>query len=161
MTNLVTKTRKIAVGVLATFFTVAIMAIAAPAAADLGPAHAEGEYSTQGYFATLMVDQMKINVRQTWDKENSVKALTDLGIEPMDGWNPDDTLTEGTMVFLLRFIDIPIYTENPEREVTLLEARSILKKFERHFLENVEVFVMNDGTTFTTVDEWTLEHPSP
>ena len=154
-----TKARKLAVSALAAFMAVAL--IAAPAAAQLGPAHAEGEYATQGYFATLMVDQMKLNVRQTWDKENSVKALTDLGVEPMDGWNPDDTLTEGTMVFLLRFVDIPIYTENPEREVTILEARSILKKFERHFLENVEVFVMNDGTTFTTIDEWTMEHPSP
>ena len=159
MTHRVTKTRKLAVGVVSTFLAVALIAV--PAAAQLGPAHAQGEYATQGYFATLVVEQMKLNVRQTWDKESSVKALTDLGIEPMDGWNSDDTLTEGTMVFLLRFIDIPIYTENPEREVTILEARSILKKFERHFLENVEVFVMNDGTTFTTVDEWTLEHPSP
>lgn len=159
MTHRVTKTRKLAVGVLSTFLAIALIAV--PAAAQLGPAHAQGEYATQGYFATLVVEQMKLNVRQTWDKESSVKALTDLGIEPMDGWNADDTLTEGTMVFLLRFIDIPIYTENPEREVTILEARSIIKKFERHFLENVEVFIMNDNTTFTTIDEWTMEHPSP
>ena len=151
MTHRVTKTRKLAVGVLSTFLAVAI--IAAPAAAQLGPAHAQGEYATQGYFATLMVEQMKLNVRQTWDKESSVKALTDLGIEPMDGWNPDDTLTEGTEVFLLRFIDIPIYTENPQREVTVLESRSIIKKFERHFVTNIEVFRLNDNTTATTVDE--------
>ena len=160
MTHRVINTRQFAVGALAAILAVGLLA--APAAAQqLGEAHVQGEYATQGYFATLMVEEMRLNVRQTWDKESAVRQLTDLGIEPMDGWSADDTLTEGTMVFLLRFIDIPIYTENPEREVTILEARSIIKKFERHFLENVEVFVMNDNTTFTTIDEWTMEHPSP
>lgn len=158
MTIRVTTTRWIGVGALAALVAVGLSA--RPAKAELGPAMAQGEYATQGYFATLMVDKMRLNVRQTWDKENSVQALTDLGIEPLEGWGADQTLTEGTMVFLLRFIDIPIYTENPEREVTILEARSIIQKFQRHFLENVEVFTMNDNTTFTTIDEWTLEHPS-
>ena len=158
MSQRMTRFGRLGVGALAAL--VAVGVISTPAQAQLGPAFAQGEYATQGYFATLMVEQMRLNIRQTWNGENSVQALTDLGIEPLDGWAGDETLTEGTMVFLLRFIDIPIYTEHPEREVTVLEARSIIKKFERHFLTNVEVFVMNDGTTFTTVDEWTMEHPS-
>jgi hypothetical protein len=108
-----------------------------------------------------MVDAMRMNVRQTWNKENAVKAMTNLGIEPIKGWDADATLTEATMVHLLRFIDIPIYTENPEREVTILEARSIINKYERRIVTNIEVFTMGDNTTFTTVDEWTMEHPSP
>jgi hypothetical protein len=135
--------------------------VAVPASADMGPAFAQGEYCTEGYFAILMVEAMKVNVRQTWNKENAVKQLTGMGIEPIKGWDGDATLTEETMVFLLRFIDIPIYTENPEREVTILEARSIINKFERLFVKHVEVFILNDNTTATTVDEWTLEHPSP
>lgn len=139
----------------------AVSSLATPAAAQLGATTEQGEYSTQGYFAQLVVDAMRLNVRQTWNNENSIQALTDLGIEPLEGWASDQVLTEGDMVFLLRFIDIPIYTEMPEREVTVLEARSIIKKFERQFLENVEIFVLNDDTTATTIDEWTLEHPSP
>ena len=136
-------------------------ALAVPASAQMTPAFAQGEYCTQGYFAILMVENMKLNVRQTWNKENAIQALVNLGIEPLETWDGDATLTEGDMVFLLRFIDIPIYTENPEREVTVLEARSICKKFERRFVVNLEAFLMNDNTTFTAVDEWTMEHPSP
>jgi len=151
--------RKLGVGALAAVLAAGMLAT--PASAQLGPAFAQGEYCTQGYFATLMVEKMKVNVRQTWTAENAVQSLTDMGIEPLEGWSADETLSEGDMVFLLRFVDIPIYTANPEREVTVLEARSILKKFERHFLTNVEVFMMHDGQTFTSIDEWTLEHPSP
>ncbi len=150
--------RKLGVGAIAAILAAGL---ATSASAQLGPAFAQGEYCTQGYFATLMVDKMRVNVRQTWTAENSVQSLTDMGIEPLEGWSADATLTEGDMVFLLRFVDIPIYTANPEREVTVLEARSILKKFERHFLTNVEVFMMHDNQTFTSVDEWTMEHPSP
>jgi hypothetical protein len=157
------KIRKLRVGALAAVLAAATTVTfggASPAKAQLGPAFAQGEYATQGYFATLLVDKMKVNVRQTWTPENAIQSLSDIGIEPLDGWSADETLTEGTMVFLLRFVDIPIYTADPEREVTVLEARSILKKYERHFLTNVEVFTMHDGQTFTTVDEWTMEHPS-
>lgn len=154
--------RKLGAGALAAVLAAATVGtVATPAGAQLGPAFAQGEYATQGYFATLIVDKMKVNVRQTWTAENAIQSLSDIGIEPLDGWSADETLTEGTMVFLLRFVDIPIYTASPEREVTVLEARSIIKKYERHFLTNVEVFTMNDGQTFTTVDEWTMEHPSP
>lgn len=121
----------------------------------------KGEFATQGYFATLLVDEMVVNVRETWTSESAIQSLTDMGMEPIEGWASDETLTEGTMVFLLRFVDIPIYTANPDAEVTVLEARSILKKFERHFLTNVEVFELHDGQTATSVDEWTLDHPSP
>jgi hypothetical protein len=151
--------RKLGVGAFAAILAAGV--VATPASAQLGPAFAQGEYATQGYFATLLVDAMRVNVRQTWTAENAVQSLTDMGIEPLEGWSADQTLTEGDMVFLLRFVDIPIYTANPEREVTVLEARSILKKFERHFLTNVEVFMMHDGQTFTSIDEWALEHPSP
>jgi len=130
-------------------------------AADANSAPAEGEFATQGYFATLLVDKMNVNVRETWTSESAIQSLTDIGMEPIEGWASDETLTEGTMVFLLRFVDIPIYTANPDREVTVLEARSIVKKFERHFLTNVEVFELRDGQTATSVDEWTLDHPSP
>lgn len=136
-------------------------ALAAPASAQMGPAFAQGEYCTEGYFAILMVESMKLNVRQTWNKENAIQSLVNLGIEPLDSWDADATLTEGTMVHLLRFIDIPIYTENPEREVTVLEARSVIKKFERRFVTNLEAFILHDDTTFTAVDEWVMEHPSP
>src|SRR5688572_25415790 len=71
---------------------------------------AEGEYATQGYFATLLVDKMHVNVRETWTSESAIQSLTDMGMEPIEGWASDETLTEGTMVFLLRFVDIPIYT---------------------------------------------------
>jgi len=135
--------------------------LATSASAQLGPAFSQGEYATEGYFSILMVEEMRLNVRQTWNKENAIQGLMNLGIEPLDGWDADATLTEGTMVFLLRFVDIPIYTENPEREVTILEARSIIKKFRRHFVINIEEFILNDNTTFTAVDEWTMEHPSP
>ena len=138
-----------------------VSVVAAPASAQMGPAFAEGEYATEGYFAILMVEAMKLNVRETWDEEKAKDALTNLGIEPLDGWDCAATLTEGTEVFLLRFIDIPIYTENPEREVTVLEARSIIKKYERLFVVNLAAFTMADGTTATAVDERTMEHPSP
>ena len=150
--------RKLGLGVVAALI---MGALAGPTSAQMGPAFAQGEYATEGYFAILMVEDMRLNVRQTWNKENAIKALTGLGIEPLDGWDADATLTEGSMVFLLRFIDVPIYTENPPREVTILEARSIVKKFRRHFVVNIEEFILNDNTTFTSVDEWTMEHPSP
>lgn len=150
--------RKLGVGVASALL---VGAVAGPASAQLGPAFAQGEYATEGYFAILLVEAMKLNVRQTWNKENAVQALVNLGIEPLDGWDPDAVLTEGEMVHLLRFIDIPIYTENPEREVTVLEARSIVKKYEEEYTVNFVTFMMNDGTTFTTVDEWTMMHPSP
>ena len=149
--------RKLGLGVIA---AVVASSLAIPASAQLGPAFSQGEYATEGYFAILMVEEMRLNVRQTWNKENAIQGLMNLGMEPLDGWDADATLTEGTMVFLLRFIDIPIYTENPEREVTILEARSIIRKFRRHFVINIEEFVLNDNTTFTAVDEWTMEHPS-
>jgi len=150
--------RKLGIGLVSALL---VGAVAGPASAQMGPAFAQGEYATEGYFAILMVEQMKLNVRQTWNKENAVQALVNLGIEPLDGWDADAVLTEGEMVHLLRFIDIPIYTENPEREVTVLEARSIVKKFQRRFVVNVEAFILNDNTTLTTVDEWTMMHPSP
>jgi len=150
--------RKLGVGVVSALL---VGALAAPASAQMGPAFAQGEYATEGYFAILMVEAMKLNVRQTWNKENAIQGLQNLGMEPLDGWDADAVLTEGEMVHLLRFIDIPIYTENPEREVTVLEARSIIKKFQRRFVVNVEAFLLNDGTTLTAVDEWTMMHPSP
>jgi hypothetical protein len=149
---------KIGMGVIAALFAVSV---AGTASAQLGPAFSQGEYATEGYFAILMVEEMRLNVRQTWNKENGIQALVGLGIEPLDGWDGDATLTEGNMVFLLRFIDIPIYTENPEREVTILEARSIIQKYRRHFVVNIGEFLMGDNTTATAVDEWTMMHPSP
>lgn len=149
--------RKLGIGVIAALLA---SVLAVPTQAQLGPAYSQGEYCTEGYFAILIVEEMKLNARQTWNKENAIKALENLGIQPLDGWDADATLTEGTEVFLLRFIDIPIYTENPEREVTILEARSIIKKYQRQFVQTFGIFTMGDNTTFTTIDEWTMEHPS-
>ncbi|MEM7244233.1 MAG: hypothetical protein AAF533_02750 [Acidobacteriota bacterium] len=142
--------------------TALMSALALPASAQtFGRAIAEGEYATEGYFAILIVEEMRRDVRQTWNAENAIAALSQLGMEPLDGWDANATLTEGAMVHMLRFIDIAIFTENAEREVTKLEARSIIKKFRREFVANIEDFILNDNTTTTSVDDWTLEHPSP
>lgn len=158
--------RKLGAGALAAALAVGTMA--PTASAQLGPASAQGEYCTQGYYATLLVENMRADVRQTWTAENAIQFLKDKGIEPLEGWSADETLTQGDMVFLLRFVDIPIYTADPEREVTILEARSIMKKFERKFMDgmtkamsNVAAFITVDGQTATTVDDYHLEHPLP
>ena len=74
--------RKLGVGAFAAILAAGVSAT--PASAQLGPAFAQGEYATQGYFATLLVDAMKVNVRQTWTAENAVQSLSDTGIEPLD-----------------------------------------------------------------------------
>jgi hypothetical protein len=108
------------------------------------------ETATQGDFAVLFVDYAKLDPEASWTAESAIDALIELGIEPLDGWDAEEPLTEGTMVFLLRFVDVPVFTADPDRLVTMNEARAMFERFERILIENVPALKMLTAETATT-----------
>ena len=118
----------------------------------------ETEYCSQGEFARLLCEGGKIDPRTEWTDDSAIAKLGDeLGIEPLDGWDKDATLTEGDMVFLVRHFDVPVFTAQPDREVTLVEARAMIGKFQRLLLEHVPSLLANDNQTATTI----VNHGAP
>lgn len=87
---------------------------------------------TQGEFAVLFVNFLKIDPHRDWKPEDAVKTLgEDLGIEPLEGWKQDEPLTEGDLVALIRPARMPVLSPDPDRVVTLVEARAVLHRIEQ------------------------------
>ena len=56
----------------------------------------------QGDFAVLYVFHARLDPQAAWTPESAIDSLVDLGIEPLNGWEPTMDMTEATMVQLLR-----------------------------------------------------------
>jgi len=86
---------------------------------------------SQGDFAVLFVTFLNLDPHRDWTPAEAVQVLgDDLGIEPMDGWNPEAPLTEGELVALIRVAKMPVLAPDPSRKVTPLEARAVLRRIE-------------------------------
>ena len=131
---------------LASFVALFLFAGIAPVFAD------KGESCTQGYFATLFCERAKLEPNKQWNDDDAIARLKVLGIEPLDGWKKDEALTEGTMVLLLRFVDIPVFSTHQERVVTVLEARAVFDRIQRRLIERLPALLVLDGGTATTID---------
>lgn len=112
---------------------------------------------SQGEFAELYVQNARLDPEAAWSADSAVDALMDLGIEPLNGWEPGADLTEGTMVLLLRFVDVPVFTAQPDRLVTVNEARAIFERFERLLIDHAPALTMVTGETATTIEG--MDHP--
>jgi len=116
---------------------------------------------SQGDFATLYVFHARLDPEAAWTPESAIDALVDLGIEPLNGWEPEMDLTEGTMVQLLRFLDIPVFTAQSDRLVTVNEARAMFERFERLMIGKIPALLTLTGTTATTHAIHAVGHPIP
>ena len=119
------------------------------------------ETATQGDFAWLFASNAKLDPEADWTAESAIDALVELGIEPLDGWSADEELTEGTMVFLLRFVDIPVFTAEPDRLVSMNECRAIFERFERVLVTNTPALLTLTMQTATAHDVRSLGNPVP
>ena len=119
------------------------------------------ETATQGEFAILFAQYAKLNPQTEYTGETAIDALKELGIEPLNGWDAAEPLTEGTMVFLLRFVDIPVFTAEPDRLVTMNEARAIFERFQRILIDNLPALRMLTMETATTHSVRALGNPAP
>ena len=117
------------------------------------------ETATQGEFAILFALYAKLDPQTEYTDQTAIDALKELGIEPLNGWDAAEPLTEGTMVFLLRFVDIPVFTAEPDRLVTMNEARAIFERFKKILIENMPAFRMLTQETATTMAVHALGNP--
>ena len=113
----------------------------------------------QGDFAVLYVFHARLDPQAAWTPESAIDSLVDLGIEPLNGWEPTMDMTEATMVQLLRFLDIPVYTSMPDRLVTVNEARAMFERFGRIMVQKLPALVEVHQIPATSIDRHAYGHP--
>jgi hypothetical protein len=95
---------------------------------------------TQGEFAVLLVQFLKLEPEREWTAKHAVETLESSGIEPNSGWSSDEPLTESVLVELIRPAQMPVLTPDPERQVTRLEAMAVFHRmqnlYSRSFVPN-------------------------
>ena len=112
---------------------------------------ANNDIATQGYFAILFCEATHFEAPPTgWTEKSACDTLASYGIEPLEGWDPNAELTEGVMVYLLRFIDIPIYTNNDGGRVTVKKAIAVLNRYKAWFVVAMPVFQASGESSTTT-----------
>ena len=92
------------------------------------------EAITQGEFAILYVKALKIpSPPGGWTPQSAANQLTQLGIEPKEGWKLEEILTEQVMIDLLTPIGIPLFTHKPDKPVTRALANYVFIRFEKFY----------------------------
>ena len=106
---------------------IAILGIALAAGLPAGPRKA----ISQGEFSVTYARFLHLDPRKAWTPQSAIESMEGLGIEPLNGWQPDKPLTEGVLVSLIRPAKMPVLTPEPDRTVTPVEARAVLHRIER------------------------------
>jgi hypothetical protein len=115
---------------------------------------------TQGEFAVLLVQFLKLEPEREWTADGAVEALESSGIEPGAGWSAGEPLTESVLVELIRPAQMPVLTPDPERQVTRLEAMAVFHRIRNLYSRSFFPNRTPSGTTLTGI-EGAKGHPAP